>query len=77
MPRDRPCVNLYKVSVREDLYVEGHEHFIDITNDPNVDGVYELQVCPLHLEIVATFQQSALVAIGHARNPEIGENLHQ
>ncbi|EJF63692.1 hypothetical protein DICSQDRAFT_178966 [Dichomitus squalens LYAD-421 SS1] len=44
MPRDRPCVNLYKISVREDLYVEGHEHFIDITNDPNVDGVYELQL---------------------------------
>ena len=45
LPRDRPCLNLYKLSVREDLYVEGHEHFIDITNDPNVDGVYELQVC--------------------------------
>ncbi|TFK86426.1 DUF1744-domain-containing protein [Polyporus arcularius HHB13444] len=44
LPRDRPCLNLYKVSVREDLYVEGHEHFIDITNDPNVDGVYELQL---------------------------------
>ena len=45
LPHDRPCVNLYKVTVREDLYVEGNEHFIDITNDPNVDGVYELQVC--------------------------------
>ncbi|KAI0635175.1 DUF1744-domain-containing protein [Trametes polyzona] len=44
LPRDRPCVNLYKITVREDLYVEGHEHFIDITNDPNVDGVYELQL---------------------------------
>ncbi|KAI0330341.1 DUF1744-domain-containing protein [Cubamyces sp. BRFM 1775] len=44
LPRDRPCVNLYKLTVREDLYVEGHEHFIDITNDPNVDGVYELQL---------------------------------
>ncbi|KAI0746782.1 hypothetical protein C8Q80DRAFT_1105835 [Daedaleopsis nitida] len=44
LPRDRPCLNLYKISVREDLYVEGHEHFIDITNDPNVDGVYELQL---------------------------------
>ena len=50
LPRDRPCINLYKLSVREDLYVEGHEHFIDITNDPNVDGVYELQVCTLPLE---------------------------
>ncbi|KAL1944013.1 hypothetical protein VTO73DRAFT_3831 [Trametes versicolor] len=44
LPRDRQCVNLYKITVREDLYVDGQEHFIDITNDPNVDGVYELQL---------------------------------
>lgn len=44
LPRDKPCVNLYKLTVREELYVEGHEHFIDLTNDPIVDGVYELQV---------------------------------
>ncbi|KAF8154614.1 hypothetical protein B0H34DRAFT_717308 [Crassisporium funariophilum] len=44
LPRDTPCTNLYKIVVREDIYQEIHEHFIDITNDPNVDGVYELQV---------------------------------
>lgn len=44
LPRERPCVNLYKISVREDVYISGQEHFIDLTNDPNVDGVYELQV---------------------------------
>ncbi|KAH9919999.1 uncharacterized protein BXZ73DRAFT_92015 [Epithele typhae] len=45
LPRDRPCVNLYKLTVLEHTYLESQEHFIDITNDPNVDGVYELQTC--------------------------------
>jgi DNA polymerase epsilon subunit 1 len=44
LPRDAPCTNLYKISVKEDVYQDIQEHFIDITNDPNVDGVYELQV---------------------------------
>ncbi|THH26723.1 hypothetical protein EUX98_g7459 [Antrodiella citrinella] len=44
LPRDAPCVNLYKLSVREDMYLQGQEHFIDLTNDPNVDGVYESQI---------------------------------
>ncbi|KAJ6457089.1 hypothetical protein C8R47DRAFT_175215 [Mycena vitilis] len=29
--------------VREDMYQEIQEHFVDLTNDPNVDGVFELQ----------------------------------
>ena len=45
LPRDMPCTNLYKIVVCEDIYQEIQEHFIDITNDPNVDGIYELQVC--------------------------------
>ncbi|GBE84413.1 DNA polymerase epsilon catalytic subunit A [Sparassis crispa] len=44
LPRELPCVNLYKLTVREDIYQEGREHFIDLTNDPNVDGVFELQL---------------------------------
>ncbi|KAL4246754.1 DNA polymerase epsilon catalytic subunit [Abortiporus biennis] len=44
LPRDSPCVNLYQVSVSEERYLEYHDHFIDLTNDPNVDGVYELHV---------------------------------
>lgn len=44
LPRDSPCTNLYKIVVKENVYQEFQEHFIDITNDPNVDGVYELQV---------------------------------
>lgn len=49
LPRDAPCANLYKISVKEDTYQDIQEHFIDITNDPNVDGVYELQVRYLNL----------------------------
>lgn len=49
LPRDSPCNNLYKIVVREDVYQEYQEHFIDITNDPNVDGVYELQVNSLYV----------------------------
>lgn len=45
LPRDQPCVNLYKLSVREENYLEEQEHFIHLTNDPNVDGVFEMQVC--------------------------------
>lgn len=45
LPRDVPCTNLYKITVKEDIYQDIQEHFIDITNDPSVDAVYELQVC--------------------------------
>ncbi|KAF7306469.1 DNA polymerase epsilon catalytic subunit [Mycena indigotica] len=51
LPRDLSSANLYKISVREDVYQQNQEHFIDLTNDPNVDGVYELQV-PLYLRAV-------------------------
>ena len=44
LPRGVPCKHLYKVSVREDTYREIEEHFIDLLNDSNVDGVYEQQV---------------------------------
>ncbi|KAJ7293865.1 hypothetical protein C8J57DRAFT_1112502 [Mycena rebaudengoi] len=44
LPRDLTSGNLYKIVVREEVYHEIQEHFIDLTNDPNVDGVFELQV---------------------------------
>jgi DNA polymerase epsilon subunit 1 len=44
LPRNFPCKNLWKVSVPEEVYEEGQEHFADLMNDPNVDGVFELQV---------------------------------
>ncbi|KAJ7642294.1 hypothetical protein B0H17DRAFT_960164 [Mycena rosella] len=51
LPRDLTSANLYKIVVREDVYQEIQEHFIDLTNDPNVDGVFELQV-PLDVRAV-------------------------
>ncbi|KAJ7806132.1 hypothetical protein B0H14DRAFT_3768801 [Mycena olivaceomarginata] len=51
LPRDLTSANLYKIVVREDVYQEIHEHFIDLMNDPNVDGVFELQL-PLHVRAV-------------------------
>jgi len=44
LPRDIPCFNLYRISVKEDVYQEIHEHFMNLVNDPNVDGVFEREV---------------------------------
>ncbi|KII85363.1 hypothetical protein PLICRDRAFT_700901 [Plicaturopsis crispa FD-325 SS-3] len=44
LPRDIQSSNLYKLVVREETYQEIHEHFIDLTNDPNVIGVFEQHV---------------------------------
>ncbi|KAF9008656.1 DUF1744-domain-containing protein [Hymenopellis radicata] len=44
LPRDLPSSNLYKIVVREDTYNTIQEHFIDLANDPNVDGVFEQQI---------------------------------
>lgn len=48
LPHELPCDNLYKITVREETYHDIREHFIDLTNDPNVDGVYEQQVRKLN-----------------------------
>ncbi|KAI0371958.1 hypothetical protein BV20DRAFT_964623 [Pilatotrama ljubarskyi] len=79
LPRDRPCVTLYKITVREDLYVEGREHFIDITNDPNVDGVYELQL-PLVMRSIlrlgkTCFNEDRTITLNRAET--VGFDLHQ
>ncbi|EGO19905.1 hypothetical protein SERLADRAFT_363759 [Serpula lacrymans var. lacrymans S7.9] len=44
LPRGLHCSYLYKVTVREDVYQEIQEHFTDLINDPNVDGVFEQQI---------------------------------
>ncbi|KAG6837398.1 hypothetical protein H0H93_010016 [Arthromyces matolae] len=36
LPRNLPSKNLYKITVREDIYCNIHEHFIDLANDSNV-----------------------------------------
>lgn len=65
LPRDIPCNNLYKVVVKEDVYEDIQEHFTDLTNDPNVDGVFERQVgiasnaCEFDAFLITTLPGSA------------------
>ena len=74
LPRDRPCHNLYKISVREDVYRDIQEHFIDLMNDSAVDGVFEQQVCPclrLPPQIFSFFVGSPC----YTRRPQAGKIL--
>ncbi len=76
LPRGTPCVNLYKLSVREDLFIQGQEHFIDLTNDPNVDGVYELQVRLIVIFwFVAILTRFVLGTSYHSSTPQIGQSV--
>ncbi|KAI0266369.1 DUF1744-domain-containing protein [Gloeopeniophorella convolvens] len=61
LPRNMPCTNLFRITVREDVYQENQEHFVDLTNDPNVDGVFELQV-PLAVRGVLRLGKTCVAA---------------
>ncbi|PPQ88162.1 hypothetical protein CVT25_005127 [Psilocybe cyanescens] len=79
LPRDSPCTNLYKIVVREEVYQEIQEHFIDITNDPNVDGVYELQV-PLVLRGLLRLGKTCTLddqTLTLTRGQQVGFDLNQ
>ncbi|KZT02860.1 DUF1744-domain-containing protein [Laetiporus sulphureus 93-53] len=79
LPRDMPCVNLYKITVREEIYVDGQEHFIDLTNDPIVDGVYELQL-PLVMRALLRLGKTCATSISGMtlnRAESIGFDLEQ
>ncbi|KDR79105.1 hypothetical protein GALMADRAFT_242970 [Galerina marginata CBS 339.88] len=79
LPRDIPCTNLFKIVVKEDVYQEIQEHFIDITNDPNVDGVYELQV-PLVLRSLLRLGKTCSLednTLTLNRAQQVGFDLHQ
>ena len=52
LPRGHPCLNLYKITTSEDFYTHAESHFINLVNNPNVDGVYELKVCSLAIELI-------------------------
>ncbi|KAF5310229.1 hypothetical protein D9619_010413 [Psilocybe cf. subviscida] len=79
LPRDSPCTNLYKIVVKEEIYQEYQPHFIDITNDPNVDGVYELQV-PLVLRGLLRLGKTCALddpTLTLHRAQQVGFDLHQ
>ena len=65
--------------VREETYQEIEEHFVDLINDPNVDGVFEQQVSILLLDIISLDHLSFL-AIGSTRctsTSQIRQDLHR
>jgi DNA polymerase epsilon subunit 1 len=78
LPRGMPCTNLYKITTREDVYQENQEHFMDLTNHPNVDGVFELQVMnesgPSHMLLLTVAMVTG--TFGHSRYSEARENVH-
>ncbi|KAH8828165.1 hypothetical protein DL96DRAFT_1602053 [Flagelloscypha sp. PMI_526] len=59
LPRGLPANNLYQLTVKEDVYLDIQEHFFDLTNDPDVDGVFELQV-PLILRAMLRLGKSCV-----------------
>lgn len=57
LPRGTPCRHLFRITVSEDIYLEEEGHFSTLLNQPNVEGVYEMQV-PLDIR--------ALIQLGSA-----------
>jgi DNA polymerase epsilon subunit 1 len=45
LPRSHPSNHLYQITVSEELYKTNVGHFANLMNNPQTDGVYELQVC--------------------------------
>ncbi|KAH6905769.1 DNA polymerase epsilon catalytic subunit A [Coprinopsis sp. MPI-PUGE-AT-0042] len=79
LPHDLPCTNLYHISVREEVYQDIQEHFIDLVNDPNVDGVFELQV-PLVIRGLLKLGKSCSLSAGNLslnRAQQTGLDLQQ
>jgi DNA polymerase epsilon subunit 1 len=57
LPRGHSCRHLYKITVAEQIFVDGEAHFSSLINNPNVDGAYELQV-PLAVRALLQFGSS-------------------
>ncbi|TDL20354.1 DUF1744-domain-containing protein [Rickenella mellea] len=64
LPRDRPCLHLYKYSMPEETYAQGETYFVNEMNNPNVDGVYELQI-PLVIRTLLKLGTTCAVEDGH------------
>jgi DNA polymerase epsilon subunit 1 len=57
LPHNRPCGHLIKIIVPEFLYREEESHFMNLTDNPNVDTVYERKVSKF---AVISYSQSRL-----------------
>ena len=75
LPRDIPCKHLYRIVVKEELYHDIEEHFTDLMNDPNVEGVFERQVGIVHK---FDFARADFVvgSLRDASHPETRKNVH-
>jgi DNA polymerase epsilon subunit 1 len=77
LPRNMPCTNLYKIITREDVYQENQEHFVDLTNHPNVDGIFELQVQnKARTSMLSLIMATVTGTLGHSRHSKTRKNVH-
>ncbi|KAL9936385.1 hypothetical protein V8E36_004453, partial [Tilletia maclaganii] len=72
LPRGAACRHLYRITVPEDQFLEEEVHFSAITNDPNVEGVYEMQV---PLDVRALIQLGSSCCIDPARPIKLAQAL--
>ncbi|KAF8586771.1 DUF1744-domain-containing protein [Ramaria rubella] len=80
LPRNHPCLNLFKITASEDLYLQEESHFINLVNNPNVDGVYELKVplvvrALLKLGTTCSAEKQGEITLNRAR--DVGFDLKQ
>ncbi|KAF8310468.1 DUF1744-domain-containing protein [Clavulina sp. PMI_390] len=83
LPRNRPNLNLYKISIPEDVYARNESHFLHLTHNPSVDGVFETQVSPdmravLRLGTVCTPTDGTNITLSRARDTglQLGQLQH-
>ncbi|KAF8531014.1 hypothetical protein JB92DRAFT_3092572 [Gautieria morchelliformis] len=77
LPRGHPCLNLYKITTSEDLFLREESHFINMVNNPNVDGVYELKLSLLIVvERTLTPASTAPIHVLALFNPTGSVHLH-
>ncbi|CAD6887281.1 unnamed protein product [Tilletia controversa] len=72
LPRGATCRHLYRVTVPEDQYLEDEVYFSAIINNPNIEGVYEMQV---PLDVRALIKLGSSCAIDPARPIKLGQAL--
>ena len=65
LPRSHPSSHLYQVTVSEELYKANVGHFAHLMNNPQTDGVYELQVCS-HISLQIVTNHTTLDCPGYA-----------
>ncbi|EJT99609.1 DNA/RNA polymerase [Dacryopinax primogenitus] len=80
LPHDQPCLNLFRITVPESLYLEEESHFTGLIANVNVDGVYEMQI-PSDLRAVLKLGRSCSITreagINLNRARSTGLDLHQ